>query len=383
VRIDDVGSSPILALFAEVNERRRRGERILGLHVGEPDFETPAGIRDAATRAMAEGLTHYAPAAGLPELREGIARDLARRHGLTTSPDRVVVLPAKYAIYATFLSTVQEGDEVLLPDPTYLFEGPVRLTGARPVRFPLRSDFSLDLDALDEAITPRTKLLVLVTPGNPTGRSIRRSEAKAVAEIAKDHGITVVSDETYESILFEGTHVALASVAPPEVPVVTIGSFSKTYSMTGWRAGYVVAPPDLVERLVRVMENTLSCIPPFIQAACLWALENAGADVVRFREAFRERRDHLLARLDDLPGVACQRPDGTFYLFPRIHLEMTSLELSRRLLQEERLALVPGVTFGPRGEGHLRISCSAPVSALEDAAQRLGRFLERHGASRG
>jgi aspartate aminotransferase len=383
VLVDDVGTSPILRLFAEVNERRRRGERILGLHVGEPDFETPAGIRDAATRAMAEGLTHYAPAAGLPELRQAIAADLSRRHGLSATSEAVVVLPAKFAIYATFLSTVGPGDDVVLADPTYLFEGPVRLAGAQPVRFGLRPDFSLDLDALNEAITPRSKLLVLVTPANPTGKEVRRAEARAVFEIAKDHDLTVVSDETYESILFEGTHLALATAAPPEVPVVTIGSFSKTYSMTGWRAGYTVAPPEITERLVRVVENTLSCIPPFVQAACQWALEHAQEDAVRFRETFRERRDHLLARLDDLPGVSCHRPDGTFYLFPRVDLPLSSLALSQKLLEEERLALVPGIAFGPRGEGHLRISCSAPVSALEDAAQRLGRFLESHGASRG
>jgi aspartate aminotransferase len=383
VLVDDIGESPILSLFREVTELRLQGERILGLHVGEPDFETPTGIRDAGYRAMNEGYTHYAPAPGIPELRSAIATDLGRRHRLTVSADDVVVLPAKFAIYATFLSTVGAGDDVLLPDPTYLFESPIRLAGARPVRFPLRPDFSLDLDALVDRITPKSRLLVLVSPGNPTGRAIRRNEARAVMEIARDHQLTVVSDETYESILFEGPHVPLASLATPEVPVVTIGSFSKTYSMTGWRAGYAIAPAPIRDRLVRVVENTISCIPPFVQVACRWALENAAADVVRFREAFRERRDHLLARLDDLPGISCERTDGTFYLFPRYSLHLPSTDVSRLLLREEKLSLVPGIAFGDAGENHLRISCSAPVQALDDAAQRLGRFLERHGASRG
>jgi len=383
VQVDEIGESPILALIDQIFRARSRGETILTLHIGEPDFETPQGIRDAAYRAMNEGYTHYAPAAGLPELRTAIARRLSEKNRIPATADDVVVLPAKFAIYATLLATLGPGDEVLLTDPTYLFEQPIRLAGATPVYAPLTRSFELDADRIVEAISPRTKLLVLVTPANPTGHVMRRHEVKTALEIAQAKGLTVVSDETYESLVYDGTHLSPASLAPPEVPVVTVGSFSKLYAMTGWRAGYVAAPPTIRERLVKVVEHTLTCIPPFVQRACLWALEHAGPDEDRFREKFRERRNHLLARLDDLPGITCEPPEGAFYAFPAYEPKMSSVEFSRALLDEEKVALVPGIAFGPRGEGHLRISYTNSLDTIDAAMDRLGSFLERHGGRRG
>ncbi len=383
VLVDEIGESPILALIEQIFRARARGETILTLHIGEPDFETPQGIREAAYRAMNEGFTHYAPASGLPELRAAIASRLAEKHRIPASPDDVVVIPAKFAIFATLLSTLEPGDEVLLPDPTYLFEQPIRLAGAKPVYAPLTRSFELDPSRMADAITPRTKLLILVSPGNPTGHVLRRHEVKTALEIAQAKGLTVVSDETYESLVYDGAHLSPASLAPPELPVVTIGSFSKLYAMTGWRAGYVVAPPKIRERLVKVVEHTLTCIPPFVQRACLWALQNAGPDEVRFREKFRERRDHLLARLDDLPGITCVPPEGAFYAFPAFELNMSSTEFCRALLEEEQVAVVPGIAFGPDGERHVRISYTNSLDTIDAAMERLGRFLERHGARRG
>ena len=381
--VDEIGDSPILSLIDRVFEMRRRGEDVLGLHIGEPDFDTPQGIRDAAYRAMNEGLTHYVSAQGMPDLRTAIAERWSSRHHLPAIVDDVVILSAKFGIYASLLATVNAGDEVLLPDPTYLFEQPVRLIGARPVYFPLLTDFSLDPVALERAITPRSRLLLLVSPANPTGRILRANEVKAAVEIARDHHLTIVSDETYESLIYEGTHVSPGRFAEGSVPVITIGSFSKVYAMTGWRAGFAIAPPELRRRLIRVMEHTLTCVPPFVQRACLWALKHAGPDEVRFRETFRERRDHLLNRLDDLPGISYVRPEGAFYVFPKYDLPWSSTEFTLRLLEEERVALVPGVAFGPRGEGRVRISYSNSLDRLDEGMQRLGRFLERHGARRG
>ncbi|HTS33378.1 MAG TPA: aminotransferase class I/II-fold pyridoxal phosphate-dependent enzyme [Thermoplasmata archaeon] len=383
MHVDEIAESPILSLIDRIFELRQRGEKVLGLHIGEPDFDTPAGIRDAAYRAMNEGFTHYVSAQGMPDLRAAIAERLRSRHRIPASASDVVILPAKYAIYASLLATTGPSDEVLLPDPTYLFEQPVRLTGARPVYFPLGPEFSLDTAALEAAITPRSRVLVLVSPANPTGRLLRRDEVRAAVEIARDHHLTILSDETYESLIYEGTHVAPASLAEGTSDVVTIGSFSKVFSMTGWRAGFAVAPPKIRSRLVKVMEHTLTCLPPFIQMACLWALQNAGPDEVRFREIFRQRRDQLLSRLDGVRGISYVRPQGAFYVFPRFSLQWSSVEFTNRLLEEERLALVPGVSFGPAGERHVRISYSSPVPLLEDGVVRLGRFLERHGAPRG
>ncbi len=381
--VDSVPDSPILSLIEQVFRLRAAGHPVLSLHIGEPDFETPVGIREAASRAMREGLTHYVAAQGMPDLRAAIADRESARHHVPAGPDDVVVLPAKFGIYASVLATAAPGDDVLLPDPTYLFDAPIRLAGARPISFPLRADFSLDPAALDAAVTPRSKLLFLVTPANPTGRTLRRDELRAVLGIARDRGLTVVSDETYASLVYEGSHLATASVGDGTVPIVTLGSFSKAFAMTGWRAGYAIAPSPIRERLVKVVEHTLTCVPPFVQRACLWALQHADGDTTRFREKFRERRDHLLNRMDDLPGLRCVRPEGAFYLFPSYDLKMPSREFAARLLDEERLAIVPGVAFGSRGEGHVRISYTSPIDVLDEGMERLGRFLESHGARRG
>jgi aspartate aminotransferase len=381
--VDELGESPILSLIDQIFELQRRGEPVLGLHIGEPDFATPEGIREAAFRAMNEGYTHYVSAQGLPELRSAVAERLATRHQIPATPDDVVILPAKFAIYATLLATVAAGDEVVLPNPTYLFDQPVRLAGAKPVYVPLDRGFALDPEALERAITPRSRLLVLVTPANPTGRVLRRAEVEAALTIARDHGLTILSDETYESLIYEGHHVAPAALARGEVPVVTLGSFSKAFAMTGWRCGYAVAPPTERARLVKVMEHTLTCLPPFVQRACAWALANAGKDEERFREKFRERRDHVLARLDDLPGLTYVRPEGAFYVFPSYEIGVPSVEFARRLLEEEHVAVVPGVSFGPAGERHIRLSYSRPIEELDEGLARLGRFLERHGGRRG
>lgn len=378
VSVDAVTESPILSLIDQIFRLRQQGEKVLGLHIGEPDFDTPEGIRDAAYRAMNEGFTHYVSAQGMPDLRDAVAHRLSSRNHVPARADDVVILTAKFAIYATLLATVAPGDEVLLPDPTYLFEQPIQLIGGRPVFVPLTPDFSLDIEALRNAVTRRSKLLILVSPANPTGRVLRIEEVRAAVEIARDHHLTIVSDETYESLIYEGAHISPASVAGADVPIVTIGSFSKLYAMTGWRAGYAVAPREIRARLVKVMEHTLTCLPPFIQKACLWALENAGPDEERFRREFRSRRDHLLGRLATVDGLETTRPAGAFYVFPRYDLALPSLEFCTRLLSEEKLAIVPGVAFGPHGEQHVRISYSSPIGALDDGVDRLKRFLTQH-----
>jgi aspartate/methionine/tyrosine aminotransferase len=375
VGIDQLTESPILALIDQIFRMRERGEEVLGLHIGEPDFPTPPGIREAAYRAMNEGLTHYTAAQGMADLRAAVAARVERRNQIAASEANVVILPAKFAIYATLLATTAPGDEVLLPDPTYLFEQPIELVGGRSVYARTGPEYALDPESLRAAVTARTRLLVLVSPGNPTGRVLSRAEVDAALEVAREAHLTVVSDETYESLVYEGTHTSPASRAGPQVPVVTIGSFSKLYAMTGWRAGYAVAPPALAGRLVKVVEHTLSCVPPFIQRACFWALENAGGDEARFRAAFRERRDHLLGRLATVEGLTTFRPGGAFYVFPEYDARVGSAEFCRGLLASERLALVPGVAFGPHGEGHVRISYSSPIPVLDEGVERLARFL--------
>ncbi len=380
--LEKIEESPILALVARVFEMRRRGEEVLALHIGEPDFDTPVGIRRAASRSMNSGRTHYVSAQGSPGLRAAIADRLRRRHGIPARPETVVVLPAKFAIYASLLATVSPGDEVLLADPTYLLSQPTQLVGAQPVYFPLREDFSFDLNAARRATTPRTRAIVLVTPANPTGTMLTRADIEGILDLARRHRMVVISDETYESLVYEGEHVAPAALADADPAVITIGSFSKVYSMTGWRIGYAVAPEPIAARLVKIIEHTLSCLPPFIQDAAEWALGHAGKDEERFRATFRERRDHLAEKLSEVRGLSFARPPGAFYIFPKYDLPLSSIEFSAALLNEERLAVVPGIAFGPHGEHHFRISYSSDIPTLDRAVLRLDRFLQRHRGSR-
>ncbi len=379
----DLGENAAHALDRAATAAARQGREVFRLHIGDPDLATPEGIRDAAARAMAKGLTHYAPAQGLPGLRSAIVERWAKAHAVPADPEQVVVVSAKFAIFASLAATIDAGDEVLFADPSYFFEEPIRLLGGVPKRFGLRADFSLDLDDLDRAFTERTRAVVLVTPGNPTGRRLRRDELRAAGEIALAHKATLISDEAYSELVYEGDHVASASVAPAELPVVTIGSFSKTFAMSGWRAGFTIAPPEITARIVRVVEHTLSCLPPFVQEACRWALENAQGEATRLREQLRERRDQLLGRLDDLPGISYVAPDGAIYVFPEHDVGLSSEEFATRLLAEEGVAVAPGSAFGPRGEGHVRIAYTLPPALLNVACDRLQAFLERHGALRG
>jgi aspartate aminotransferase len=379
----DLGENLAHGIDQEVARAVRERREVFPLHVGDPDLETPVGIREAAAKAMAEGRTHYAPPQGLARLRAAIVEHWASRHGVPATAEEVVVLPAKLALYGILVASLDPGEEVLFADPSYFFEEPTRLARGVPSRFPLREDHSLDLDGLAEAITPRTRVVALVTPGNPTGRRLKKDELRAVGEIVKGRGITVLSDEAYSELVYDGSHVSTASVVPPEVSVATVGSFSKTYAMSGWRAGFAIAPKELAVRLVRVVEHTITCIPPFVQEACRWALENGERDGARLRGVLQERRDQLLGRLDDLPGLSYVPPDSAIYVFPRYEVRLSSAEFARRLLAEEGVAVAPGAAFGPRGEGHVRVAYSLPPERLDQAADRLGSFLERLGASRG
>ena len=335
----DLGDNVAHEIDREVARAYREGRDVVPLHVGDTELPTPEGIREAAVRALAEGHTHYAPPQGLRPLRAAIAARWTERHHAPTEAGHVAILPAKFAIYASLAATIEPGDEVMFADPSYFFEEPVRLCGGRPVRFPLRPDHSLDLEALNESIGPRTRVLALVTPGNPTGRVVSRAELRAAAEIARDHHLSVLSDEAYADLVYDGSHVAFASAAPADLPLVTVGSFSKSYSMSGWRAGFALGSREIVARIVRFVQETLTCIPPFIQEACLWALEHGEEDLKRFREKLRERRDELLGRLDDLAGMSYVHPEGAIYVFPRYTLDLPSKEFALSLLAEEGVAV--------------------------------------------
>lgn len=352
---------------------------------GDPDFPTPSHIVEAAVKALREGMTHYTPTQGIPQLREAIA-GYYRRFGLEVNPEKeVIVTPgSQQALYLTLACTVESGDEVLIPDPSYLVYVPtVRFLGGRPVRFPLRSEgFHLDLEELKSKITDKTKIIILCSPNNPTGTVLTEEELRGVADLAEENDLLIISDEIYSEFIWEGRrHVSIASLPGMRVRSVVIVSFSKTFAMTGWRLGYLIAEGGLVEEMLKIQGNMVLCPAAHVQVAGVAALTGPWEPVRRMAEEYRRRREFMARRLDGIEGVACPKPEGAFYLFPDIsEISQSSVEFCRGLMKEKEVAIVPGSAFGLLGEGHVRIPLVKPIEVLEEAARRIEAYIEERRA---
>jgi aspartate aminotransferase/aminotransferase len=353
---------------------------VIHLEVGDPDFPTPDHIVRAAGEAAAAGLTHYAPNAGLPSLRERIAEKLERSNRLNVTPEQVVVTPGSgEAVFSTMLALVDPGDEVLLPDPAWPnFTQIVLAAKAHVVPYPLdrHADFQPDVDALERLVSPRTKLLVVNSPGNPTGAVLPRSTIRRLAEFAERHDLYVISDECYERIIFEGEHVSMAEAAGFERTVV-IQSFSKTYAMTGWRVGYAVASPELAGILARLQEPIVSCASTVSQKAAEAALTGPQAPAEAMCAAYRRRRDQavdIIGRAGLLPAV----PRGAFYMLVDVSAVGTdTYTFARDLVLRDHVAVAPGETFGAGGAGLVRVSFAADDRHLEEGLSRLVAAVQR------
>jgi aspartate aminotransferase len=364
----------------EAMELAARTEGAVRLDVGDPDFDTPAHIVEAAARAAAEGFTHYGPSAGLPSLRALIAEKVALRNGFSCSPGEVVVTSGGCgAFFVTFLALLDAGDEVLVPDPGWSHYVPMALAiGAVPVGYPLdaASGFEPRADDVERLVGPRTRAVVLNSPGNPTGAVLSRERIAAVLDVAARHGLWVVSDECYDELVLEGEHVSAAAVAEAE-RIVSIFTFSKTYAMTGWRIGYAVAPAALATLLALAQEPVVSCPSTVAQKAAEAALTGPREPVEEMRRAYRRRRDLALAALEahSIPHV---RPKGAFYAMVDVTASgLRSVDFARRLLAEDGVAVVPGSAFGSVGEGMVRVSLAAPDDAVATGVERLAAALER------
>ncbi len=355
---------------------------MIRLDIGEPDFPTPKHIVAEAQRALEEGLTHYGPTRGLPELRTAICERLSL-FGVEAEPDEVLVTPgASFALFLAFKILLKPGDEVLLPTPTwFVYPELVRLAGGRSVFVRFGPDYKPDLEALGEAIGPRTRALVLNTPNNPTGRVLSEREVRALAELAIDHGLYVVSDEVYMAITYDGVrHVSLASVEELRERLVLVDAFSKAYAMTGWRLGYLVAPKEICEEAEAVQRALIMCVPPFVQRAGVAALRGPQEPVKAMVAEYQARRDLAFSMLSGLPGVRVARPQGAFYLFPDLSAYgITGSALAARLEREMGVKVMPGELFGPGWEGHIRISFCRPREELAEGLRRLRTLLERTG----
>jgi aspartate/methionine/tyrosine aminotransferase len=375
-RMSRLGTESAFEVLARARALERQGREIIHLEIGEPDFDTPVHIREAAKRALDGGATHYGPAAGLPELREAIAKDVAATRGIPVTPEQVVITPgAKPIMYFVITALVNPGDEVIYPNPGFpIYESVINFVGGVPVPVPLREEhgFGFDLSVLEEKASPRTKLIVINSPQNPTGGVLEHDQLGRIAEIARRFRIPVLADEVYKSFLYDGEFASITRFPGLEELVIILDGFSKAYAMTGWRLGYGVMPEPLAEHVTRLMVNTNSCTASFTQFAGIAALQGDQAPVAKMVAEFKRRRDLVVEGLNRLPGVSCRTPRGAFYVFPNVkRLGRPSAEVAEMFLNEAGVALLAGTAFGQYGEGYLRLSYANSEANLRRALERM------------
>ena len=375
VFLDRVANSPTLEMVNMVLQKQAAGERIVSLAIGEPSFQTPPEIIDAAYEAMKAGEVHYTSSYGTAEVRDAVARKVGKKNGIKAKVENTIFLTTKFSVYATLMAAVRAKCEILLPDPGYFYTEPVILSGATPKYYPLGKDFILDVNSVRRRITKRTRAIIVNTPSNPTARVFGRSELKELYELCKERDVLIISDEAYEDLVYNGNHFSVGSLEPRPETVISLFSLSKSYAMTGWRAGYVVASSDMVTRICKFLENTYTSYPPFIQRASAYALLNGDRFIDGFRSELAKRKRLAEERLEKMQGLEPYTADGAFYLYPRYKQNVKSLTLSRRILQEQGLAVLPGSAFGPGGEHRLRLSFAGSPESLEEGLENLGRFF--------
>lgn len=364
-------------------DRALADSTLINLAVGQPDFDTPSHIVAAAKNALDAGYTRYAPGLGYSVLREAIAAKVARENGFAVDPDRevIVTVGAMEGIMLALLTVIDPGDEVLIPDPGYTnYAGQVLMAGGVPIRIPIyeANGFSLSPTDVREALTSRTRALILNTPGNPTGGVASEADLDGLAAICCEHGLVVIADEVYEAMVYDGVrHVSIASFPGMKDRSVTVMSFSKTYAMTGWRVGYVVGGAQIVEQMHKLQENMVSCVNSAAQIAALEALQGPQDCVRAMVEAYDRRRRFLVEGLNAIPGIHCRMPSGAFYVFPNVMtLGRPVEELAMWLAERGKVVTVPGTAFGPGGEGYLRLCYAVSTHELERALEGIERAVQ-------
>lgn len=355
-------------------------DNVISLGVGEPDFDTPWHIREEGIYSLEKGRTFYTSNAGLLPLRQEVAAYLKRRFSLDYNPDEVIVtVGGSEAIDIGFRTMLDPGDEVIIPEPCFVSYVPcVRMAGGVPVRLPLeeKDQFKLTKEKLLSAITEKTKMVVLPFPNNPTGAIMTREELQIVADVIKEKDLFVMSDEIYSELSYQGNHVSIAAIPGMRERTVVINGFSKSYAMTGWRLGYAVGPKEIIRQMVKVHQYVIMSAPTTSQYAAIEALRNGDGDVARMRESYDERRRFLVKELREM-GIPCFEPMGAFYVFPNIsRFGMSSEEFAKKLLEKQRVAVVPGSAFGACGEGFLRISYAYSIEDLKKALIKIKKFID-------
>ena len=383
-RMSRLGTETAFEVLNKARALERQGKSIIHLEIGEPDFDTPPNVVEAAVDALHKGWTHYGPSAGLPDLRQALAEYVSRTRGVKVTPDEVVVVPGgKPIIFFSILSLVDDGDEVIYPNPGFpIYESMINYVGGRAVPIALREEraFSLDVNELAALISNRTKLIIINSPQNPTGGVLSRRDIEQVAKVIGDRNIMVLSDEIYSRLLFDGgEHFSIMSVPGMRERTILLDGFSKTYAMTGWRMGYGVMRADLAAHMTRLMTNSNSCTASFTQVAGIEAIRGDQSSVDQMREEFQRRRDIVVAGLNKIKGFSCRMPKGAFYVFPNItKTGWPSKKLADALLDEAGVACLSGTSFGAFGEGYLRFSVANSVENIQLALDRIDQWTKKN-----
>ncbi|HET6379918.1 MAG TPA: pyridoxal phosphate-dependent aminotransferase [candidate division Zixibacteria bacterium] len=382
-RMERIGTETAFEAAARARALEATGRDVIHLEIGEPDFDTPRHISEAAVRALLdERMTHYTPATGIAPLREAIAADVRRRKGIEASPEQVVVTPgAKPIMFYAMLALVDEADEVIYPNPGFpIYESMIRYVGGVPVAAPLReeNDFRMDPAEVEALVTDRTRMLVINSPHNPTGSILTADDIREIARVALEHDLVVLTDEIYGRLQYTGEPLSIATLPGMAERTITLDGFSKTFAMTGWRLGYGIVPEWLLPAFSRLVINSVSCTNAFAQAGAIAALTGPQDEPERFRQEFRARRQLIVDGLNAIPGVTCVMPHGAFYAFPNVSsFGRSSGEIADHLLYDAGVCGLAGTAFGAHGEGYLRLSYANSRENLTRALERIGESLAK------
>ena len=381
-RMRRLGTETAFEVLAKARALEAQGKEIVHLEIGEPDFDTPANIKNAAKKALDDGFTHYGPAAGLPQARKAIADYVSVTRDITVTPDQVVITPgAKPIMFFVILAVVDEGDEVIYPNPGFpIYESAIDFVGGKSVPLQLKeeNEFRVDVEDVRKLITKKTRMIILNSPQNPTGGILLEEDVRAIAEIAQEHKLLVLSDEIYDRTLYDGyKSFSIASVPGMQDQTVILDGFSKTYAMTGWRLGFGVMPEELAQLVTKLQVNSTSCTASFSQIAGIEALTGPRDEVQRMVREFEERRNVIVDGLNAIDGFRCHRPHGAFYVFPNITgTGKSSRELAEILLNQAGVACLSGTAFGKFGEGYLRFSYANSIENIEKALERIAKVMK-------
>jgi len=379
-RMLDVSFSETMRISKLASSMEAEGRDIISLAVGEPDFDTPDFIVEEAYKAMKEGFTHYTTPQGIPELREAITEKSNNFNDLDYKKENVLVTPTKQALFMSILAHLDDGAEAIITDPSWVSYAPmIKFADGIPRRLPLieEEDYSLDIETLNERISSRAELIVLNSPSNPTGMTIPEKDLKAIADIAIDNDLLVVSDEVYENLIFEGEHISIGSLDGMRERTITISGFSKSYAMTGWRLGWLLANENLLENIIKIQTHSITCATSFAQKAGVAAIKEGDKVINKMLQKYKKRRKIIVEGLNKIDGFQCKKPNSTFYTFPRFDFDMDSMELALHLLKEAKVATTPGSAFGDQGENHLRMSFANSSENIKEALDRIEEAIEK------